>query len=105
MVKFMESREKDVAFGAIGAGAAVVAIPHTPQFMGKFTNLAVGAIMIAASVFIEHKSGIGYFFLGAGVIYLVDGLVRLTMPNVATSTNFAVQNLVFPQESKYQYIA
>ena len=74
--KFNRSGEKTAAIGAIGALVGVFTANYIPQFLSKYTNLAVGIILVIAAVFIK-QDGVGYFLLGMGVILVVDGAVRV----------------------------
>lgn len=90
--KFGKSAEKDAMFGALGALVGTVAVPYAPQLplgaWAKISNVLYGLALIALGAWINHD-GIGFFFVGIGVAFLVDGLVRVFVPAVTTSSGFA----------------
>jgi hypothetical protein len=92
-VKFSESAEGDALWGGAGAVLGAVAIPHTPQLLGKWSNLAYGIVMFVAGFYVD-MDGVGFALLGAGVSYMVDGAVRLIFPALANAQSPAYEMLV-----------
>lgn len=82
-----KSGERDALVGALGAGIGIIAIPHMPQFAGKWTNLAVGIAAVFAGIYLKHD-GIGYALIGFGAILAIDGLVRVVFPQQTSGSAY-----------------
>jgi hypothetical protein len=90
MADFLKSAEKDAVFGSVGAVLGLASIPYMPQVLGRFTNVLVGAGLFIAGMYVNHD-GLAYLFIGAGVLYLIDGAVRTLIPSTRTYNSFAAQ--------------
>jgi hypothetical protein len=96
-VVFGKSAEKDALIGAVGALSGVALTPMTPQLplgnYAKVSNVVYGIALIALGAWVKHD-GIGYFLIGMGLAYFVDGLVRTFIPSAATSKSYALSAAV-----------
>lgn len=95
---FTQSSDMDAVSGAVGALVGVVLVPYTPQltFLGKWSsisNVIYGLALIALGAWVKHD-GIGYFLVGMGIAYFVDGLVRVFIPSVTASATYAPETAV-----------
>lgn len=82
-----KSGERDAFVGSLGAMVGVVAIPHLPQFIGQYTNVAVGIAAIVAGIYLKHD-GIGYALIGLGAVLAIDGIVRLVFPQQTSGSAY-----------------
>ena len=52
--------------------------------VGKYSNAVYGGLLIVGGMFLNVK-GLQYLMVGAGVSFLIDGAIRLIMPDLASS--------------------
>ncbi len=78
----------DVGWALAGTGLVLgtLLIPKLPQVVGTWTSLVVGvALLVAAMKFIKSHHAAAFVF-GLGFAFTLDGVIRLVMPAMATST-------------------
>lgn len=103
-MSFGSSAERDAIIAAGGAVVASALIPFTPQLpLGQYSyvsNLIYGAALIAVGMHVK-ADGIGYFLIGAGVVFAIDGLVRIAIPALRAITAPAFTQLKQPSKNPY----
>lgn len=78
----------EVGWAAAGAGvvAASVIIPMLPQWIGNYTSLVVGVVLMVASIKFIKEHGAAALAFGAGFAFALDGVIRLLIPSVQAAS-------------------
>ena len=84
--------------GRIGSYSVYASASARPVFY--VSNLIYGAALIAVGMHVK-ADGIGYFLIGAGVVFAIDGLVRIAIPALRAITAPAFTQLKQPSKNPY----
>ena len=71
--------ERNAMISATGTIVAVFTNKYIPQFLGKFTNLIVGIVLLFVGTWLPNDSA-SYFVIGYGLFTLVNGAVSVFAP-------------------------
>ena len=80
----------EMEWGLAGAGvvAGTILIPMLPNWVGNYTSLVVGAVLIVvAAKYIKEKEPAALLF-GAGFAFALDGVLRLVMGSTGSTAAY-----------------